>query len=364
MKLKGFLKNIQKSYGFGKTSKSDFRIVGRGGFSVVLNFDKVVYKLSVEKTYDEIVASSGQLNELKKQGVLVPEIFAINHIEEDPRILEDLRYGLLCAYSSEDYRKAIEEVLKKYDSEYSFKSGFYGVLQEKIQGNPCFAKRTRSIERANEYSPDELFRMEKTDPLERMNVSKIIRSAQKETEENLDFFNKIPLKHYEKFIEDGLNIVGQGIIVDNISKTNFLYDPNKGFYFIDLDTLDTDYYDSFEMGDLRAVWDFTFENVYRQICLKNHHMTKSIAEKTAQLGLKMSQALTNVYIKNSFNKKYAEAIQKYAAGSINRNIFKQFYESLGMLKFADSKKFLEKYRENLAIIEGKSLTGKVWQIGE
>lgn len=51
-----------------------------------------------------------------------------------------------------------------------------------------------------------------------------------------------PQKHFDKFIKDIHAILSCDILIDFQGKSNFFYDNNKGFYFIDLDSHTDNFY--------------------------------------------------------------------------------------------------------------------------
>lgn len=53
-----------------------------------------------------------------------------------------------------------------------------------------------------------------------------------------------PQKHYDKFIKDIHTILSCDILIDFQGKSNFFYDENEGFYFIDLDSHTDNFYGS------------------------------------------------------------------------------------------------------------------------
>lgn len=52
--------------------------------------------------------------------------------------------------------------------------------------------------------------------------------------------SKIPQKHFDKFISDIIILCDNDILIDFNGKSNFFYEENEGFQFIDLDS-HTDY---------------------------------------------------------------------------------------------------------------------------
>lgn len=52
----------------------------------------------------------------------------------------------------------------------------------------------------------------------------------------------VPQKHFDKFIEDIYAILSCDILIDFQGKSNFFYDENEGFYFIDLDSHTDNFY--------------------------------------------------------------------------------------------------------------------------
>ncbi|MBQ7611449.1 MAG: hypothetical protein IJU92_00040 [Spirochaetaceae bacterium] len=54
--------------------------------------------------------------------------------------------------------------------------------------------------------------------------------------------SQIPQKHFNKFISDIMSILNNDILIDFQGKSNFFYDKNTGFQFIDLDSHTDNYY--------------------------------------------------------------------------------------------------------------------------
>ena len=53
---------------------------------------------------------------------------------------------------------------------------------------------------------------------------------------------KIPQAHFDKYVQDILAILDRDILIDFYGKSNFFYDVNEGFQFIDLDSHNDWYY--------------------------------------------------------------------------------------------------------------------------
>lgn len=58
--------------------------------------------------------------------------------------------------------------------------------------------------------------------------------------ERTNYISKIPQKHFDKFIADIIALCDKEILIDFLGKSNFFYDENEGFQFIDLNS-HTDY---------------------------------------------------------------------------------------------------------------------------
>jgi len=68
-----------------------------------------------------------------------------------------------------------------------------------------------------------------------------------------NFISKIPQEHFDKFISDMIAISDNDILIDCMGKSNFFYDADAGFQFIDLDAHTDNKYGLAERCDSREL---------------------------------------------------------------------------------------------------------------
>lgn len=266
----------------------DCKILGEGSFSVVWDISGDAYKLTSEMTYEQAANMRAKNNELYKRGVKVPlindiDIFRANN---DATMINLKRY--LTRYQGDklfetlaDFAESFEQNAGKYE--------ILGIRQQKIVGKNCFSEiKTNNIQLADRVS------------ITGKNLPAVIlEKFEPQLKENLQFFNSIPTKHYQKFIEDGVDIMNHGLLIDNVFGTNFIY-AKDGFYYIDLDGLNKPR----AITPVTNIFNATVENVCEKVSTLSRGYSEELAKQQLELYFKLWQAIEtaceNPEVKNMF----------------------------------------------------------------
>lgn len=137
-----------------------------------------------------------------------------------------------------------------------------------------------------------------------------------------------PQKHFDKFIQDIRAILSCNILIDFQGKSNFFYDENEGFYFIDLDAHTDNVYglteDSPNVDEWTAIGGFApchfsaGTKIFAPIALDERavqeigeHNLKRLAADNAHIFAKCKAAMLRNGIPESILKAVLENIQIY-----------------------------------------------------
>lgn len=261
-------------------------IVGLGTFSVIFNVDNLGYKITTEKYYNAIVNASQISNILHSKGVNVGRVYTVQTIVEEegkPNTHTTLHRmhltELFCKDDNQpdndDINNYIVNLLKDYPKQptktYTDKylKPANLIVQDIVPGVPCFDE---SFDLYN------LFDITNYESLE-----KYIKHLNK----NIKFFSNIKTEHYVKFILDALEICNIGLLLDNVTRKNYLYDKSKGFYFIDLDG---DIHRNEKETKYDEVLDCTISNVIAQITAPSFLYNRQMRKDAVALELKLYDA--------------------------------------------------------------------------
>ena len=314
-KIKKILNNIVKQYDLSciDPSQKPYGIIGAGNFAVVFDFGNAVMKLSNEGVYEEIKNNAQIINYLKEQGVNTPETYLIEKVDIDTLSENILDVLYKTVQDDEQDCKTIRKIVEGEIIFSKEKDTMFCIFQEKIDG---------------------------------INIFKQVGSLN----EILELYNQIPQKHYEKFILDANNIIKQGIVIDNINMSNFLYNKEKGFYFIDLGNLGK--FILQDINNVKTPYDCTIENVLDVFPNLYNVRNQEVAKNSLDLFAKMYDTLKSVYINNTNDEKFKEqtrreiiSLQSYLNGYLSAiHYIPENLKSKYTKKFNNIEKQLEDFK--------------------
>ena len=115
----------------------------------------------------------------------------------------------------------------------------------------------------------------------------------------------LPEEQIYKFIMDANKIIQSGLFIDNCSKTNFIYNKDKGFYFIDLDGQDY---------GVRNPLQCTVGNFLDCIC--NNYCNEKLIEKEFSVFFKLFEITKKVYLGNINDKQLHSGSRSFIRNQI------------------------------------------------
>lgn len=201
--LRKIFKKIIEQHNKSLTSpnEQDIKVIGKGYFGVVFDFGNAVFKVTREGNYEDISNSYYSINYLAEQGVNCPQNYRVQEYSinmEPARFIGKLHESINSVNSGGDPEQFYKDLANIEQHNKQDKQGkLIGIFQEKIKG----------------ISPFTHF---------------------KNTSNYVDYLLQVPEEHLYKFILDANKLIQNNINIDNCNKSNFIYNKNNGFYFIDL----------------------------------------------------------------------------------------------------------------------------------
>lgn len=266
-KIRAILKNIVNQYDRSLTDPTvkPYKIIGAGNYAVVFDYGNAVLKLSTEGECFEVINNAQIINYLAKLGVNAPETYLVEIVDvgTDADNILDVLYRTI-----EKDEQDFSTIRKIVDGKVVFSYGddfIYCIFQEKVEGINIF-KQDWSLE------------------------------------EYLEYYNSIPVEHYEKFILDAHKILKEDLIIDNINKSNFIYNKDKGFYFIDLGNLEGFYNDVFNEVD--SPYACTINNIIEDIPNFSRIYNKDLFRSALDLYYKLYNVLKSIYVSHAKDEKF------------------------------------------------------------
>lgn len=295
-------------------------IIGEGTYSLVFGVgNNKVNKITSEYNGASVDKITSKTNKLYNAGVNVPQINSVYVFKaETGAVIQNIK-SILRNSGEQKY-----EVLADYAKGFTNNQGKYEIVcmqQDKIEGTNCFVDTNNIfINLVNK-------RVQNTSNL----TSELKRRLEAELNKNLDYFCAIPTGHYTKFFNDGKAVLKENLNIDNILKTNFMYNSTKGFYYIDLGGLE----DTNILGE-QNLFNFTVENICQMVYANTPCLSVNVAEKQLELCVKLKEAINNASKDNFIQKQYAE----YSSGD---NVFNKLQANALNILTKDNETLAEKY---------------------
>lgn len=268
---------------------TDCKVLGEGTYSVVWDFGNSAYKLTNELSYTRAVDMQKKCNALHQQGVNVPKINKIDRFETTTNSVVLNLKSFLNYYSGEDFFNILADFSNSFKDNQG-KYGFVGIDQQKIIGTSCFSQ----LEREHIKLADNISKRVKKLP------DFLLKNLETQLKTNVDFFINIPTDYYQKFIEDGAQIISSGLTIDNQLRTNFIY-TNEGFYYIDLDGLN----DTRALSPVENIFEATIDNicmfVYTEASGYNSDLAKQQLDLCTKLVKSIKASCKNAQIEQMYN---------------------------------------------------------------
>lgn len=276
-------------------------IIGEGTYSLVLDTSPgKVQKITSEYNSATVGQIKDKTNRLVHEGVNVPKIDSVDVFKvETGSVIQNLKSILRYSESNK-----LTDILQEYAKGFTNNDGKYEIVclnQDKVEGTNCFVTSNNTyINLVNK-------RIQNVRKL----TSELRIRLETELNKNLDYFCSIPKEHYKKFLVDAKAVLKENLNIDNVLKTNFMYNSEKGFYFIDLGGLE----DTFIKGESN-LFNFTINNVCEMVFANTPCLSPEIVKKQLDLCEKLKEAVDDV-IKDDYIK---EQFEEYNS---EENLFKQ-----------------------------------------
>lgn len=196
-KLRKVLQYIIQQHNQSKIDPNvkDIKLLGSGGFSVVFDFGEGVFKLTTEANLQHYKNSFDKINILAEQGVNCPKTYVVEEYNIDCNKKVFIDKLLLNVGFEKEFYGTLSRVSQMKEGDFDVLTG---IFQEKIEG----------ITYLNHFG---------------------------QMEEFYDFIINVPEEQLYKFVLDANKLIKKGVKIDSLNSSNFLYNEDKGFYFIDLD---------------------------------------------------------------------------------------------------------------------------------
>ena len=233
------------------------------------------------------------------------------------------------------------------------KKRFCGIFQEKIEGDVPFREVPQYIKDSLWIDKSQVAKALQNPRKASVDVVQTVNAVQTDISEKLDYFLNIPSNHYKKFISDAFKINNQQICIDNVTKENFIYNKDNGFYFLDLGALE---YKNFSKEEKEFLPLFcTIDNVLEQVFYPVAYFSDEHKQKYAQLYIKLHKCLADVYIDNISDKKITKTIKKYC--DMRNNYGGIYYQTFFMDLPEDIKQACKKETNYIeSLLQGNTLS--------
>lgn len=287
------MENIADLFNSLTNKNAPLNILGEGSYSLVFDVGEA-YKLTNEITSKKAHDTFSKVNKLKSRGVNVPKIYRIDSFKAtDAMLINNVKRIIM---QNTDKIK-LNESLKAFTCNYKNNIGEYeyvGIFREKVNGVNLFNKNnTNFIKLFNQSSV-------KNNTL----LGNAKDNLENQEHKLLDALNSIDEKHYTKFVDDGLEIMNSGMVIDDILGNNFLYGEN-GFVYIDLNGLE-----NVELKGASNVFDFTINAICNSVYTKITNLNAEIYQKQLQLAQKLTSSLQKCNKNEQFLLQFNQYIEK------------------------------------------------------
>ena len=307
--LEDFFKVLKDKYNAGIDKDQYYKILGTGHFSLVFDVEGAAYKITTELNYKNQVALAQETNMLQQMGINVPYTYYIHQYNGHRKAFDDIKkvaekypYGMFV----QEIEKNLNQI--QYKSDIDVKN-FCGIFQEKIAGDVPFAPTAYYIGEACMLSKEDVEDAMAGCELVDESVYYWVGKIQQDLNNKLDYFLNIPDEHYTKFLCDAFKIHQSQVHIDNVTKKNYIYNKDKGFYFIDIGALN---YKDILLSE-RLYWPITctIENVLNQVVYPVEYYSVEAKSKYLKLYAKLHRNLGNCFLQNLSNEETKENIQRY-----------------------------------------------------
>lgn len=275
-----------------QNTRKECKLLGQGSYSMVWDIGGDAYKLTNELSYDGAIDMQARSNKLARAGVNVAKVY---EVDKFVTTTNSVIMNLKSFYNHNELRDYYR-ILKDFSKNFGENEGKYvyvGIKQQKIDGRQCFKeeyyRNIRVLNQSTAYG--------------NTITRELYSNVATELTHNLDFFGDIPADQYAKFISDGAKLMQEGLTIDNYLQTNFLYDPNKGFYYIDVAGLQT-------LKPVENIFDSTVENVCSMCYINLDDYDEDFAKKQLDLCIVLSEGIKEVLTDENIQKQFNEYISK------------------------------------------------------
>ena len=355
-KLETFLKQLSKKYNCRTSDNSNdyYKLLGTGCFSVVFDVDGAAYKITTELDYDKQVELANKINDLYIKGVNVPYTYCIHSYNDNRLFLDSVRISAE-KNSYKDFVAGINNLIAEWkDKDHSRHKKFCGIYQEKIDGDIPFSKNAYYANEATLFAKKDVESVILGNDSSNLKLAIEVRKIQKDINDSLDYFLNIPNEHYVKFIKDAFTIHYDQIHIDNVTRKNFIYNKEKGFYFLDLGALN---YQDIELID-RLYWPVTctITNVLTRVYYPPHYFNEASKIKYLQLFTKLYDCLGECYLQNINNESITKDINRYVCKMRRASDFYRMYKLFANQVPAEiSKELFDQVKYVESLVSGKAL---------
>lgn len=355
-KLKTFLQTLSKKYKSRASQDSNdyYKVLGSGCFSIVFDIDGAAYKITTELNYDKQLQLIKEINMLYNLGVNVPFTYCI-HSYNDRRLFFD---EVKRSAHKNSYEKFVEElryIISKWEDYDPLKNkSFCGIFQEKIEGDVPFNRTAFYIGEALMLNKDDVEDAMKDIHLVDPTTAEMVEKITCDLSEKLDYFLAIPDEHYVKFINDAFAIDTREIHIDNVTRKNYIYNKQKGFYFIDLGALN---YKDIDLQE-KLYWPMTCTttNVLNQVVYPPQFYNLENKTKFIQLFNKLHNCIGKCYVQNVNDDRIIQDIRRYINKNRRSSDFYRLYKSfIYHIPKTQSDEYLKEYKYIESLVSGKAL---------
>ena len=285
------MENIAELFNKLSHQKEPYKLIGEGSYSLVFDVGDV-YKFTNEITVGKANETFVKVNRLNQKGVNVPRIYRIDNFKaEDSQVINNIKYML--HQGSNDAFDKVSAFVNKYNSNKG-NCEYIGIYREKVEGKNLFDSKNYQF----------INLCKKNNIKNHQVLGKLKDNLEAEENKVLNIFLNMDNNHYTKFVDDGLEILNSGMVIDDILGTNFLYGKN-GFVYIDLNGLE-----NVSINGAKNVFDFTINPICESVFSGISNMNAEIYEKQLKLSQKIVNSLQKCVKSEQFILQFNEYMSK------------------------------------------------------
>lgn len=355
-KLKTFLKLLCKKYNnrTGQNLSDCYTVLGTGNYAIVFDMEGMAYKITAELNYKKQHKLAIDLNNLHNMGVNVPYTYCVHCYNDSKDFLKTVKDSAQ-KNNYDDFIADIQQILSNTQTKnIDNTSDFCGIIQQKIQGDAPFNSVPTHIVDALLLTQEQVEYVlnDATDTTSK--ARQYINKIQADLNQKLDYFLQIPTNHYAKFITDALVIYKNKISIDNVTRKNYIYNPNNGFYFLDLGAFQHIDFTPYKKPNI--TFSYTIENVLSQVAYPLYYFDETTKQKYIQLFAKMYEALSTAYLNNIQDEFITTQIKKYVNLTKQDGYNKAYNSFVKTLPKQQISPYVSKVNYTKSIIKGNALT--------